>query len=128
MKKSDFFRLFFRKHEKSCFDQILFKHCMVSFFSFFHELFFILSKTASKSDLKKQIKNSSFFLGQTDIFSQIPILSFEKWKKVTFNDFFLQNMKSCILPKFCVKIDRYHFFRFFLIFWSRMASESHLKN
>ena len=73
-------------------------------------------------------KYSPDFLDQTDIFSHTSILSVEKLKNVNFLDFFSQNMKSRILPKFCVKIDRYHFFPIFGFFLGRMASESHLKN
>ena len=58
----------------------------------------------SKKDLKNLIKISPHFLDKTDIFSQTSILSFEKRKKVTFFDFFFENMKSRVLLKYGVKV------------------------
>ena len=66
-------------------------------------------------------KKFSIILDKTDIFSQTSILSFEKWKKMTFFDVFAYNMKSCILPKFCVSVDWYHFIHFFFKFFSFLA-------
>ena len=94
------FSTFFRKHEKSCFAQILCKSWLGSFLSSFFEVFFILSRMASESDLKNSRKKISIIFDKTDIFSQTSILSFENRKKVTFFDFFSKTWKVVFCSNF----------------------------
>ena len=81
---------------------------------------------ALESNFKKLRKKFYVFSRQNWNFSQTSILTFEKWKKVDFFDFFSENMKSRVLPKFYVNVDWYYNFEVFFIL-SKMTLESDLK-
>ena len=131
MKKSAFFRLFFSKHEKSYFAPIWCKNWYVSVFLSFFEVYFILSRMALESDLKK-IKNKIRRIFSSKLIFKSDIdFDFRKVKKSDFfRLFFWKYEKSCFAQRLCkswLVLLFWSFFYFSLIF-SRMALESDLKN
>ena len=119
MEKSDVFRLFFLNYEKSYFSQILCKRWLVTVCSIF--FFFMFSTIRSKYDLKNQRKKFVVFSWQNRHFYSDIDFEFRKMKKSDLFLLFFESIKSRVLPKFCVNVDKYYFFQFFWMFFSFLA-------